>query len=61
MDKILVTIINGIGVLPEKGIHWVLDAIEAFVTKSEILVDNVGFYKIVEAVKNWTPKKDLTE
>ena len=56
MDKILVTILNGVGGLPEKGIHWVLDRIEAFVTSSEILVDNVGFYKIVAAIKSWTPK-----
>jgi len=47
MDKILVTILNGVGALPEKGIHWVLDRIEAFVTASAILVDNAAFYKIV--------------
>jgi len=60
MDKTLVTILNGVGALPEKGIHWLLDRIEAFVTKSEILVDNAAFYKIVTAIKSWTPK-NVTE
>jgi len=56
MEKILVTIINALGVLGEKGTHYVLNGIEAFVTKSTTEVDNTLFYKVITWIQAWTPK-----
>ena len=59
MENIIVTVINALGVLGEKGIHFVLDNLEAFVTKSATAVDNTLFYKVVKYVKSWTPKNPI--
>jgi len=59
MEKILVTIINALGAFGEKGVWFILDGIEAFVTKSTTAVDNVLFYKVVAWIKSWTPKNPI--
>ena len=55
--NVVVTIINALGTLSKKYIHLLLDALEAFVTKSETPVDNTVFYKVVTAIQSWEPKK----
>ena len=56
IGKIVVTVINALGAFGEKYIHIALDALEAFVTKSETPVDNSLFYKVVAAIQSWKPK-----
>ena len=56
MEKIILVVITALGTLGEKYAHVVLDALEAFVTKSETPVDNALFYKVVTYIKSWQPK-----
>ena len=56
MENIFVTVINALGVLGEKGVHFALDNIEVFVIKSTTAVDNALFYKVVTYIKSWQPK-----
>ena len=61
MENIIITVINALGILGEKGVHWFLDKIEAFVILSTTLVDNALFYKVVKYVQSWTPKNPPVE
>jgi len=56
MENVILVIINALGALGEKGVHWVLDAIERFVISSKGLIDNAVFYKVVSYVQSWKPK-----
>lgn len=56
IGNIIVGVINALGAFGEKGIHFVLDGIEDFVTKSETPVDNSLFYKVVVYIQSWKPK-----
>lgn len=61
MEKIIIIIINALGVLGEKGVHFVLDRLETFVTASTTAVDNSLFYKVVKYIQSWTPKNPPVE
>jgi len=56
MENIIIVVINALGALGEKGVHWLLNGIETFVVNSPTLVDNELFYKVVTYVKSWQPK-----
>lgn len=56
VGTIIVGVINALGSFGEKGIHYVLDGLEEFVTKSETPVDNSLFYKVVSYIQSWKPK-----
>ena len=56
MENTILVIINALGALGEKGVHWVLDGIERFVVASKGLIDNALFYKVVSYIQSWKPK-----
>jgi hypothetical protein len=56
VENIILIVIRALGVLGEKGVHFVLDAIEDFVVGSDNVVDNELFYKVVAYIKTWEPK-----
>ena len=56
MENIILIIIKALGVLGEKGTHFVLDKIEDFVILSKTLIDNEVFYKVVTYIQSWQPK-----
>jgi len=60
LENIIVTLINALGVLGEKGTHFVLSRLEDFVTNSATPVDNNIFYKVIKYIQSWTPK-NVTE
>lgn len=61
MENIILIIIRALGVLGEKGVHFVLDAIENFIIASANLVDNELFYKVIAYIKTWEPKNPTEE
>ena len=56
MENVILVIINALGALGEKGVHWVLDGLERIVIASKGLIDNAVFYKVVSYVQSWKPK-----
>lgn len=56
VGNIIVGVVNALGAFGEKGIHYVLDGLEQFVTDSKTPVDNALFYKVVKYVQSWKPK-----
>ena len=59
MENVILVIINALGALGEKGVHWVLNGIEQIVKNSPNLIDNEVFYKVVVYIKSWQPKNPI--
>ena len=55
MEIIIVTVLNALGALGEKGVHYVLGLIETKVVASSTEIDNSVFYKVLSAVKSYEP------
>ena len=61
MEKIILIIITALGSLGATYAHKALDALEAWVTKSETEIDNSIFYKAIKYIKSWEPKNPPVE
>lgn len=59
MENIIITVLNALGILGEKGVHFVLDKIEAYVILSTTKIDNSVFYKVLAYVKSYVPKNPI--
>ena len=61
MEKVILIVITALGSLGSKYGGLALDAFEAWITKSETLIDNALFYNAVKLVKAWEPKNAPVE
>jgi len=61
MENIILIVLKALGALGEKGVHYVLDRLEAFIVLSTTLIDNEVFYRVIEHIKSWTPKNPPIE
>lgn len=59
METIIITVLNALGVLGEKGVHYVLDLIETKIVDTSTEIDNAVFYKVLAYVKSYEPKNPI--
>lgn len=59
METIIITILKALGILGEKGVHYVLELIETKVVESSTEIDNEVFYQVLDAVKSYEPKNPI--
>ena len=59
MEIIIITVLNALGALGEKGVHYILELVETKVVASSTEIDNSVFYKVLAAVKTYEPKNPI--
>lgn len=59
MENIIITILKALGILGEKGVHYVLELIETKIVESSTEIDNEVFYLVLDAVKSYEPKNPI--
>jgi len=53
MENTIIIVLNALGALGERGVHYVLGLIETRIVASSTEIDNSIFYKVINAVKSY--------